>query len=205
MKYYALATTLFLIAVAAVGHDVDSSEWLHQVLMSVDPWLQRITWVGDGRVLIPFCIVWAFFLYVRRNKNFRGNYRAPLATLLAWAAAGAFVQGLKIVFGRPRPYLMHDPRYPNIDLGRLHWFTVDFDFASFPSGHATAVFAVAWCVARCTNTRRAKAVTLAVALLVATTRVALAKHFFADTLAGAAIGIAFGELLLNRLSVVSRV
>lgn len=199
MNVYLGALVTFIIGFVAIGFDITASEWLHSTFRPIDPALQTLTWIGDGRVLIPFCFAWATYLFARGRRNFRRDFRAPVTTLVAWMTSGAAVQILKIVFGRPRPYLAGDTRYPHIILSTLHWFTRDVDFASFPSGHSTAVFAVAWTAAYAAESRRAKTVIFALAFVVALTRVALAKHFFADTLAGAAVGVFFAKLSIQLL------
>lgn len=66
---------------------------------------------------------------------------------------------------------------------------------SFPSDHAAAAFAIA--VAVFAFSRRAGGALLAVAVLIAVSRVALGVHYPVDVLAGAAVG-AVSALLVVR-------
>ena len=64
------------------------------------------------------------------------------------------------------------------------------DKYSFPSGHTITAFAIA--LSSASFTRNCKASLLAVALLIASSRIILGMHFLSDVLAGSAIGILLG-------------
>lgn len=92
-------------------------------------------------------------------------------TALTAALGGAILSSLfKAVFDRPRP-----------DGGTSH---------SFPSGHATVVFAIAFVLAR--RFPRFRFAAYFGAAAIAATRVLLNKHYPSDVLAGAALGLAIG-------------
>lgn len=60
---------------------------------------------------------------------------------------------------------------------------------SFPSGHATAAFAVAQLASQNTRNSTQKALWFVGATLIADSRVTLRRHYVHDVLAGAALGI----------------
>lgn len=96
-------------------------------------------------------------------------------TALTAALGGALLSSLfKAVFGRPRPDARPDD-------GSSH---------SFPSGHATVVFAIAFVLAR--RFPRFRFAAYLGAAAIAATRVLLNKHYPSDVLAGAALGLAVG-------------
>jgi undecaprenyl-diphosphatase len=141
------------------------------------------TVVGEGwsaLALVPL-LVWS------RTRRF--------ATLLALgvAAQATLVWALKAAFGRVRPWIALDLAAP---LGAPH-------DPSFPSGHAAGSFCVAaflalalpvaWSSAR----GRARVVVwlvVALAVLIALSRVYLGAHFPSDVVAGALLGTLIGVL-----------
>jgi undecaprenyl-diphosphatase len=104
------------------------------------------------------------------------------------AIAAAFVTGdvasgaIKQAVDRPRP--------PLDDPGRLDAAIALPSSPSFPSGHATTTFAAAAAVAVLMPRLRWPA--LALAVLVATSRVYLGVHFVLDVIVGAALGALIG-------------
>jgi len=91
-------------------------------------------------------------------------------TALTAAIGGALLSSLiKFAVGRARP---------------------DGGSRSFPSGHATVVFAIAFVLAR--RFPRFRFAAYLGAAVIAATRVLLNKHYPSDVLAGAALGLAIG-------------
>lgn len=113
---------------------------------------------------------------------------ACIHTLLAHGVAGLFTQLLKHSIGRPRPRLMQGQDWhiaPSFESG----------FDSFPSGHATASFAVATVLAH--YFPKGRMVWLGLAAFVGTCRVIKGSHFPTDVLAGMLVGILTGLALVH--------
>ena len=105
-----------------------------------------------------------------------------LATVaLAFTLTTIATSWLKELFDRPRPPDDADPVSSLIDLPTS---------ASFPSGHASTAFAAA--VALSVLVPRWRVPALALAAVVAFSRVYLGVHFWLDVIAGALLGAAFG-------------
>ncbi len=119
--------------------------------------------------------------------------RFALALTLAILAQATWVWALKLAVGRVRPWIAMSLPAP---LGAPH-------DGSFPSGHASGSFCVAAFLAitlpavmarelAVAPARVVAGVTIALAALVAVSRVYLGAHFPSDVLAGALFGTGFG-------------
>ena len=113
--------------------------------------------------------------------DFRAHHRFPIGGVFATAsaaAAAALAALVKEVVDRSRP------EHAGVDVDPL---VSTPDSPSFPSGHAATAFAAATVVALVHP--RLRLPVLALAALVALSRVYLGVHYGVDVLAGAALGI----------------
>ncbi len=193
MKKYWVLLIFFILACLSIKFDKPASDWLHWTLQPWDFWLQKITWLGDGKFLTPVLLVSTFILWWFR-KTWKDLWWIPLTTTLSYLVSTGCVNGMKRIMGRPRPYLEWDFRFTNLDFTTFYWLSMHSEYHSFPSGHAAAIFSVAWFLVRAYKQKKIQGLVLSIAVLVALSRVALAKHFFADVVAGAVVGIFFSEL-----------
>jgi undecaprenyl-diphosphatase len=149
-------------------------------------WIERIGdagyVIGSGASLAAVSGLFVALGYARANRAWR------LTGFKGWAAhavTAVLVQGLKHGIGRPRPRLHREEEFftgPGLNAG----------LDAFPSGHASASFAVASVVARCHPALARPA--YAVAGFVAVTRIFRGSHFVTDVLAGAVLGLIVGNL-----------
>ncbi len=107
--------------------------------------------------------------------------RRAIATIAALGAESLLVNGVvKSLIGRERP----------IDRDHLHPFGLRYPrTSSFPSGHASSAFAASFLLAR---SARARTPLLALATLVAASRIYVRIHHASDVVAGAALGTVYG-------------
>lgn len=170
-----------------------------QALRIEHPWLtdtmRDLSGLGGPVVLVLFTAITAGYLALVKEKSI------AMLVIATTAGCGAFVEALKLSFGRLRP----DASYAAIALPGL----------SFPSGHATLsaiVFLTLGALASSSRERTAEraymmAVAAGMTFLVGLSRVALGVHWATDVLAGwmfGAIWAAVCLLIVRRLSVPTR-
>lgn len=142
-----------------------------------DTALTFVTHLGDKGF---FWLALAAVLLVRRRTR-----RAGLAVLLALALDLVCCNlVIKPLIGRPRPFAVN----PSVPL----LISPPAD-PSFPSGHTASSFAAAAALCFTGGTdRRLRRVALALAVLIAFSRLYLYVHWPTDVLAGAALGVGLG-------------
>lgn len=129
-------------------------------------------------------VKWPLLAAVGAFGDTRAGRRLPRAALAASLAAGLgalAATGLKEVVDRARPPL------GDVDVTAVVALPAS---PSFPSGHAATAFAAATVVAVLHPRLRIPA--LAIAALVALSRVYLGVHYWSDVTAGSALGVAIG-------------
>lgn len=150
-----------------------------------------LRWEPVSAVFIVASMWWvkgAAICAVGACGDLRARRLLPRAALTAAAAAGiaaAATALVKDVFDRARPPIA-DPDFLAL-VSTPH-------SASFPSGHASTAFAAATAVALMHPRLRWPA--LAIAVLVAASRVYLGVHFTLDVTAGALFGAAIGAAMV---------
>jgi undecaprenyl-diphosphatase len=132
-------------------------------------------------------VKWPVLAAVGAFGDTRAGWRLPRAALAASLAAGLgalAATGIKEIFDRARPPL------GNVDVTAV---VAVPGSPSFPSGHAATAFAAATVVAALHPRLRLPA--LAIAALVALSRVYLGVHYWSDVVVGSALGVAVGLLV----------
>lgn len=151
----------------------------------IEPFISRI---GKGDFL-AFCSI-----LLGTSAYLSGKSRALKSAgggILALTSAGLLVQSLKILIGRARPFMNFGDSY---FIGP-HLFQNGFD--SFPSGHATASFAIATFFTVCYPSL--KYLLLPLALLISISRVVYGHHFLTDVIVGGIIGAGIGLFVAKKL------
>lgn len=172
---------VLLVIAAAVALDgrvaAGASSWKHTVL---DRLVGTLNPVGSGVTLLVVCAGVGLVGRVGRRSRL---HEAAWLGAVTFMIAGLVEYSLKYLVGRPRPDAV-------------------LDVDSFPSGHATSVFAVATIFAAFYPRLRWPLYALAAA--VAAGRVYLMRHYVSDVLAGAIIGVVIASLLLQRRAELAR-
>lgn len=184
----ALLAAILLLVTAAVDRPV--ALWAQGWPAPVHAVMGAITTLGlSDWLLIPSAVLFAVTLAVvpiARRRRLQTSLRY-LATLYGYVFVGVALPGLaslvlKRVIGRGRPMHLTDT-----GLYGLRPNVFDWDYQSFPSGHATTIFAAATLTAFLWP--RATYPVFALAALVALSRVVLGDHYPSDVVAGAILGV----------------
>lgn len=109
------------------------------------------------------------------------------------AGAGIVTSLTKNILGRARPKL-----YDAVGSLEFEPFSFHPDFASFPSGHATTIFALAAALAILYP--RGRTLLFLAAGWVAASRFLIGTHYFSDAVAGAIVGATFTQFLTQRMA-----
>jgi membrane-associated phospholipid phosphatase len=182
----ALGVTL-LVPISALTFDHHVASWAVQSkCAALDALIAAINPIGGGVTLLLACMILS--LLCRPLRWLRLQDAAALGAL-AFATAGLLQFSLKHLVGRPRP-----------DAGVASAALLGPSFAqgvdSFPSGHATSVFAVATVFAA--YYPRLRWMFYGLASAIALGRVYLERHYVSDILAGAIIGTLVAVYFLTR-------
>jgi undecaprenyl-diphosphatase len=125
---------------------------------------------------------------------------ASVSALVASALALVANQAISHVWDRPRPFTTH--------VGATHLLSAPSPDPSFPSDHAAAAFAIAFCVLA--FSRWAGVGFLSAATLIGLSRIALGMHYPSDVLAGLLVGwaaamvvVRFGQAPIVRVTALA--
>lgn len=141
---------------------------------------EGVTLLGDGIFSVLFCIV---LLFIKKRY-------LSFIVFLSFATSGIAAQVLKDFISEARPALfLKSTEYPYfIDNVTLH------NFHSFPSGHSTSAFALVTIIAFAVKDKKYAIPLLALASLVAYSRIYLGQHFLLDVTAGSLLGVLFSVM-----------
>ncbi|PKN05735.1 MAG: phosphatase PAP2 family protein [Deltaproteobacteria bacterium HGW-Deltaproteobacteria-9] len=141
---------------------------------------QWITKLGQSTgYLVGFAVLFVFFKYFRRRPI--AAHRA-LFLFTAVALSGVIINLIKPLVGRMRPKLLFEANLYGFDP-----FRIGYEYNSFPSGHATTVFALATALALFFPRWRLPLVGFAV--VVGVSRIVVGAHYLSDVMAGAYVGL----------------
>ena len=178
---------LMLLALTTLVVDARVARWAAQ---SQSPLVDLVVGVlnplGSGVVPLGACATVAVLSHVRGRSLLRttGTLGA-----IAFVVAGLVEFSLKRLVGRYRPDA-------GMEVLAMLGPSIHPDVDSFPSGHATSVFAVATVFASAYP--RLGWLFYAVAAAIAAGRVYLARHYVSDVLAGAVTGIVVAWVVIDR-------
>lgn len=149
----------------------------------LDQFFSATTNLGNGLILVPFLIILSWTrIYLSIGLFANGMIQGIIVSI--------FKQVIFPSAKRPIQFL---------DLAEVHTIPgiTIHSMKSFPSGHTVTIFGLCIFLSLCYRNRLLTIILLAVASLVAISRVYLLQHFFIDVTAGAAIGITVGIIVYH--------
>lgn len=184
----ALACVVALAFAAVV--DAPISIWAQGWPAPVQSFMATITNLGLGDwIFYPSALLFAVTAVLARLVRWRlmRTVLWQMAGLYAFIFVGTALPGLigtiiKRIIGRGRPMHLADSGLFGLKANLFDW-----TYQSFPSGHATTIFALAMVTAFLSA--RLLYPALAVAVLVGVSRVALGAHYPSDVVGGAILGV----------------
>jgi membrane-associated phospholipid phosphatase len=150
-----------------------------------------ITFIGSGWF---FGLVMGITFYKSREKG--------LLLLAVYVLTTLIAQGIKHLYPEiPRPQLFFETIHQTI---RIPNGVEVLKLASFPSGHSTSIFALCTSLAFLFQSKKLHLIFLAIAIVVALSRVYVAAHFFKDITAGMFIGAECAALCILIYKTIQR-
>lgn len=171
-----------------------------EALRSDPTWLtdaaSRITWIGNtGWMFIGLVSLMAALALCRPDPTSAARAEALLRVVIGCflliLLTGLAVQGLKHLFGRPRPLASGD--FTALTFAPLG-FTRGWN--AFPSGHATTMGALAVLATKLWP--RAWLLAWGLAVVVGISRVLVGMHYPSDVVAGLALGSVLAAWMIER-------
>ena len=148
---------------------------------------QWITELGKSTgYLVGFFVLFVFFKYYRRRQIAANR---ALFLFSAVALSGLITDLIKPLVGRLRPKLLFEA-----GLYGFEPFRIGYEYNSFPSGHATTVFALA--AALSLFFPRWRVPFFSFAVVIGLSRIIVGAHYASDVVAGAYVGAITVFLLL---------
>lgn len=149
----------------------------------VDLFFSKFTFLGDGL----FVVILAVILFFTSKTQ-----RLSILILISYIVSGLLAQLLKHSFNAPRPKVFFKPE-------EYQHFIDGVSIAnreSFPSGHTTSAFALAFILAYSTNKKSFQIILLLLAIAAGYSRIYLGQHFLTDVLFGAFLGTFISALTI---------
>jgi membrane-associated phospholipid phosphatase len=149
----------------------------------INAFYKYFTHLGDGLFAIGAGILIMFL-----------NFKKGLYVILSYAFAGITASIIKACVNYTRPFHFYVYYKKHLKLNLVEGVEM-LGERSFPSGHATAVFAVFTALALSTDNKFAKVVCMVIAVNAAFSRMYLSQHWLIDVYVGSLIGVLFAVVL----------
>jgi len=149
----------------------------------LDLFFSKFTFLGDGLFVVILAVILFFTLKTQR---------LPILILISYIVSGLLAQLLKHIFNAPRPKVFFETNtYQHFIDG-----VSIANYESFPSGHTTSAFALAFILAHSTNKKSFQIILLLLAIAVGYSRIYLGQHFLTDVLFGSFLGTFISALTI---------
>jgi undecaprenyl-diphosphatase len=124
------------------------------------------------------------FSFVYRQKMYASRALFLFASI---AVSGTMANIIKVILGRYRPEMLFQKGLYGLNVFNFSFFNFSRGFTSFPSGHTTTTFSLAWTLSLFFP--RARILLICFAFLVGASRVIITSHYLSDAVGGAYVGV----------------
>ncbi len=149
----------------------------------LDLFFSKFTFLGDGLFVVLLAIILFFALKTQRLS---------ILVLISYIVSGLLAQLLKHSFNAPRPKVFFNSNTYQHFIDGVSIANCE----SFPSGHTTSAFALAFILAYSTNKKSFQVILLLLAIAAGYSRIYLGQHFLTDVLFGAFLGTLISVLTI---------
>jgi len=183
----AVVAVMLLCILSYIFIDIKAALWFHTINNGrYSDLFNIITDFGESQWYLITGML--FFVVLRKTYPWRALSGLFLASSVA--ASGVSADVIKYLAGRARPIL-----YFSEQLYGFNCFHYEYEWISFPSGHAATAFSAA--IVFTTLYPRWRILFLFAGTLIAFSRIFLTQHYISDVIAGSFLGMASSILLYN--------
>jgi len=183
----AVVAVMLLCILSYIFIDIKAALWFHTINNGrYSDLFNIITDFGESQWYLITGML--FFVVLRKTYPLRAQPGLFLASSVA--ASGVSADVIKYIAGRARPIL-----YFSEQLYGFNCFHYEYEWISFPSGHAATAFSAA--IVFTTLYPRWRILFLFAGTLIAFSRIFLTQHYISDVIAGSFLGMASSILLYN--------
>jgi len=183
----AVVAVMLLCILSYIFIDIKAALWFHTINNGrYSDLFNIITDFGESQWYLITGML--FFVVLRKTYPLRAQPGLFLASSVA--ASGVSADVIKYLAGRARPIL-----YFSEQLYGFNCFHYEYEWISFPSGHAATAFSAA--IVFTTLYPRWRILFLFAGTLIAFSRIFLTQHYISDVIAGSFLGMASSILLYN--------
>ena len=150
---------------------------------SLDLFFSKFTFFGDGLFVVILAVI---LFFISKTQ------RLSILILISYIVSGLLAQLLKHSFNAPRPKVFFNTNTYQHFIDGVSIANCE----SFPSGHTTSAFALAFILAHSTNKKSFQIILLLLAISAGYSRIYLAQHFLTDVLFGAFLGTFISALTI---------
>jgi membrane-associated phospholipid phosphatase len=185
--YLSLGVLFFLF------FDYSISKFFYNINSQTKSLFETLTHFGDSLYFfVPTILIWATIKIIQnKNKIILTISDISIFIFFNILFSGIAAQIFKHILGRPRPPLFHSNNLSTIDI-----FNFDSRWHSFPSGHTTTIFAFIFCLIFLFP--KIKNILIAIAVVIASTRVIVGAHYVSDIFGGALVAYITSILLREK-------
>jgi membrane-associated phospholipid phosphatase len=177
---------IVLLALVCIQLDLPAARWAHEVRPKA--WAR---WVSAAGVPLggplPYIAAIGLLVWAARRWDWPTGRRVAWLLPIVFAVTGLGSHGIKMIVGRPRPYMLTDPWPPSAASWTRRF---DLRFQSFPSADVMVASGLVTVLMLLLEDRPARYLLLAIPLASSLGRMVIVVHYPTDCLGAMVLGSA---------------